>query len=288
MPARLIDLHTHSTASDGSASPSALLVMAKTMGLSALALTDHDTVAGIAEAATAAHRHGISFVPGVEISAEHDPGTMHILGLFINAECDTLTHVLRKYQQGRAERNSAMVAKLNQLGIQVTMAEWQKRASGTVGRPHLAGLLIEKGYVQGKQEAFAKYLAKGAAAYIDRLRLAPRAAIDAIHAAGGLAVLAHPVQLKYENHAQCERIVRGLSELGLDGIEAYHSDHNAQETRYFLDLARKHSLLPSGGSDFHGNVKPTIALGSGAGRNCRVPYEVFERLRDAAKKKSRE
>jgi len=285
MPARLIDLHTHSTASDGTASPSALVAMAKLVGLSALALTDHDTVAGIAEADAAAQVHGISFVPGVEISAQYDPGTMHILGLFIDADSEPLREVLARYQKGRAERNCAMVAKLNRLGIQVTMAEWTQRASGTVGRPHLAGLLVEKGCVQSKQEAFAKYLAKGASAYIDRQRLSPRAAIEAIHAASGVAVLAHPVQLRCENYAQCERIIKELRELGLDGIEVYHSEHNAQKTRYFAELARKMSLLPSGGSDFHGNVKPNIALGGGAGQNCRVPYQVYENLRDAATKR---
>ena len=281
---RFCDLHTHSLASDGTVSPAELIAMADRKRLAGVALTDHDTLAGLAEAARAAQQFpSLRFVPGIEVSASFPHGTLHILGLCFDPASPGLAHLAAELRGAREERNPKMIAKLQGLGVEVTLdelvAETARKAGPAspsqrvVGRAHLATLLVRKGYARSIPDAFARYLGVGAPAYVDKERLTPAQVIAGIHSGAGLAMLAHPVQLKYENFAQCERIVRSLMHAGLDGIEVYHSDHSDLETRFFLDLARRLNLAVSGGSDFHGSVKEDVRLG-----NPRVPADIMEAL----------
>ncbi len=274
----MIDLHTHSTASDGTYSPKDLVSLAVDIGLKALALTDHDTVEGLAEAARAAEELGLPFVPGVEISVRFEgAGHCHILGYFVDPASESLKKTLSLLQEARAERNRRMVEKLQALGVEITLAELEEKAGGgEVGRPHLAALLVEKGVVRTVEEAFEKFLKKGAPAYVPKARLSPEEAFSAIQAAGGLAVLAHPVHLKLSPSELADYVAR-LKDMGLAGLEAYYTDHSPEFTSFCLDLARRFDLVPTGGSDFHGHNKPDIKLGRGFG-NLRVPEECYHRL----------
>ncbi|MBC7784869.1 MAG: PHP domain-containing protein [Burkholderiales bacterium] len=273
-----VDLHCHSTASDGTLSPSEVVRLAKDNGLSAIALTDHDTIAGVAEAALTAQEMGIDFLAGIEISAEFpQPGTLHILGYGIDPHSPILRDLTTTLLAGRDNRNPKIVQKLNDLGVTITMAEVEAEAGGLViGRPHIAAVLLRKGYVSSIKQAFDKYLAQGAPAYFDKERLTPRQAIDLICQSGGVAVLAHPIQLRTENDAQLERVVKDLVDLGLAGIEVLHSDHDDAAAAKYRSLAVKYNLLQTGGSDFHGGNKPKITLGR-AGAN-RIPRELYESL----------
>lgn len=282
---RFVDLHTHSTASDGDLPPQEVVRLADAEGMAVVALTDHDTIAGLPQAAQAARVLEIRFVNGVEISAKFTGGTLHILGLGINPEDETLGATLNQLRRARDERNPKMIARLQQIGIDISMDELRRSAGSkgrrdsgvdgqpVVGRLHMAGLLLQKGYVNSIDEAFERYLGQGKAAYVDKEKLSPFQAIEAIHAAGGLAILAHPVELNCPNSAVLERVVRSLIDDGIDGIEVYHSAHDPIQTRMYLELARRYHLLVSGGSDFHGSAKPGVQIGY-----PRVPIEAVEQL----------
>ncbi len=269
MSRSLIDLHTHSTASDGSLSPSDLIDAAEAKRLALVALTDHDTTAGLAEAARRAELYPeLHFLPGIEISAVFQAGTLHILGLGIDPNAKPLLNLLSQLREAREERNPKIIAKLQALGLAIDMDDVlacvpgsHETASRIVSRVHIADALGRKGFVKNSKEAFDKYVGQGAAAFVDKEKLSPREAFDAIHSAGGAAVLAHPVQLHCSNSAQLKRILREFISAGLDGLECYHSDHTPELTRQYLDLARKLKLLITGGSDFHGRAKPAVMLG---------------------------
>lgn len=295
-----IDLHCHSTASDGRLSPTQVVEKAKAAGLKALALTDHDTVGGIAEFVKAGKSAGLETIPGVEVSAQWAKGTMHIVGLFVDPEHAEFRAFLKKLADGRKIRNPQIVKKLNEQGVQITMAEVEEEAGlkddgpgggaidKSVGRPHIASLLIKKGYVKDKQEAFDKYLAKGASCYVTRFVASPKESIAMIHASGGLAILAHPPYLKADDDADMDRIVCGLRTEGLDGIEVHYSTHTPEQTALCARLAEKYDLAPSGGSDFHGEPAggrggKTVELGTGIGNNLKIPYAVLENLKARAK-----
>ena len=278
MVSAYVDLHCHSTASDGTLPPREVVRLAKQSNLTALALTDHDTVAGCAEARDEAAKLAIDFVCGIEISAEYPPpGTMHILGYGVDPENPALKSLTETLIAGRDNRNPRIVAKLNEMGVAVTMKEWEDEAKGGVlGRPHLAAILARKGYVSSIKQAFDKYIGQGAPAYFDKERLTPRQALERIAASGGVAVLAHPIQLRTQNDAQLERVVKDLVDLGLAGIEVIHSDHDEAWVAKCTALADRFGLLKTGGSDFHGTNKKDIALGSARGR--RIPRDMFEAL----------
>ncbi len=281
----------HSTASDGTTPPQDLATLAKAAGVAAIALTDHDTTEGLPACAEACARQKIAFVPGIEVSADPGPppgepadspirrGTLHILGLFVRHDDPLLLAVRERMREARDSRNPAIVGKLNELGVSIRYEEVTTLAAtqGTqiIGRPHIAQVLVEKGYVKSVQDAFARYLRQGAPAYVRRDRLPADEAIDAIHHAGGLAIMAHPVQLGAADPDDLEHRVIRLKELGLDGIETRHSDHTANLVARFEALAAKLNLLTTGGSDFHGSRKP-VELGS-----QRVPMAVYERLQVA-------
>ena len=278
MISAFVDLHCHSTASDGTLPPREVVRLAKQSNLSALALIDHDTVAGCVDAADEARKVGVDFLCGIEISAEYPhPGTMHILGYGVDPQSPHLKNLTETLIAGRDNRNPRIVAKLNEMGVAVTMKEWEDEAKGAVvGRPHLAAILARKGYVSSIKQAFDKYIGQGAPAYFDKERLIPKQAIERISAASGLAVLAHPIQLRTTNDAQLERVVKDLVDLGMIGLEVIHSDHDAALVEKYTQLADRFGLLKTGGSDFHGTNKKDIELGNARGR--RVPREFYERL----------
>lgn len=286
------DLHTHSTASDGTVAPDQLPREAKAAGLVAFALTDHDTTAGLAACAAACLQIGIDFVPGIEVSADPGPhpekpaelgsfGTLHILGLFVKHDDPQLARIGQRMKQARDERNPAIVDRLREVGIDITYDDVEAiaAAQGTaiIGRPHIAQVLIEKGIVADVAEAFEKYLARSGKAYIRRDRLPAADAIEAIHHAGGLAVMAHPIQMGIKDDANLKAFIANLKDLGLDAIETHHSDHPPELVARYEQIASDLRLLTSGGSDYHGSRKP-IALGS-----TTITDEAYHRLRDAAR-----
>lgn len=264
-----IDLHAHTTASDGEHSPTTLVEKAAALGLEALAVTDHDTTAGVAEAIRAGQRLGIEIVPGIELSAEPPsaPGgsrsQCHILGLLIDPACPELLERLQSVIDHRNRRNALIVERMRgELKWDITLAEVERAAGGDViARPHFAKVMLEKGYVASVKEAFDVYLGKGGKAYVDRDRLTPAEAIALIHRAGGIASLAHPNNLKMPPD-ETESYVRGLQRIGLDALEARYNLHTAEDTARYLALANRLGLATTGGSDFHGlSVKPTVRLG---------------------------
>jgi predicted metal-dependent phosphoesterase TrpH len=278
MPARLVDLHCHSTASDGTLSPADVVRLAKELDLSAIALTDHDTTAGCAEAEAEARRAGIDFLCGIEISCHYPrPGTMHLLGYGIDSDHPALTRLTQTLIEGRDRRNSEMVRRLNDIGIPVTLDDVRNEAGGEViGRPHIAAALVRRGIVSNTGEAFRHYIGAGGSVWVDKEQLSPRQAIEMIHKAHGLAVLAHPTQLRKTNDAQLTCTIKDLVDMGLDGLEVIHSDHRESFVDKMMELAKRYGLLTTGGSDFHGAAKPYIQLGR-AGRR-RIPREFFDTL----------
>ena len=283
MGSQFVDLHCHSTASDGTLPPADVARLAQASGLSGLALTDHDTIGGVAEAAAEASRLGIEFLPGIEISAEYPhPGTMHILGYGVDPDSPSLRDLTRKLLEGRDNRNPRIVQRLQELGVAITMEEVEAQAgkdkdpASVVGRPHIAAILNRKGYVSSIKQAFDKYLAPGGLAYFDKERLRPQRAVEMIHESGGLPVLAHPVQLRTTSDAELERVVKDLADLGLSGLEIIHSDHTPDLVEKYTRLADRFGLLKTGGSDFHGSNKKDIDLGTARGR--RVPRELMDKL----------
>jgi hypothetical protein len=277
----LIDLHTHTTASDGTYSPKDLVRLAKDEGLKAVAVTDHDTIAGNEEALQAGEQFDFEVVPGVEISADAPFGSVHIVGLYIDPSNGEMEATLKELREFREERNRKMVKRLEELGVHITMEELAKEAGGDlIGRPHFAALLVKKGAVQDYHEAFDKYLKAGGQAYLDKKRLPVEDAIRMIHNAGGISILAHPYTLRRKDESRFEENVRYLVEKGIRGIEVYYTEHSAGEEALFADIARRYNLVISGGSDFHGEVKPDIRLGMGFG-NMRIPYRLLEDLKEA-------
>ena len=282
MSASAIDLHTHTTHSDGSASPEELIALACARRARAVAITDHDTVSAIVEARAAAVRLGIEFVAGIEISAEYSPGTMHILGYCIDDESTALALRLDELRRARENRNPQIASRLRSLGFDIRYDEVVELAGNqVVGRPHFARLMIQKGYVASMQEAFDRFLKKDAVAYVPKMRLSPRDSIALIHQAGGVAVLAHPYQLKLSSYEDLDRLVGELAGLGLDGIEAVYSRHSAAERKTYSEIAGRHGLLVTGGSDYHGSYKPDISIVTGLG-DLDVPYELLEALKARA------
>jgi predicted metal-dependent phosphoesterase TrpH len=273
----MIDLHVHSTFSDGSLTPEQLVDEAERIGLSALALTDHDSLGGIPRFLRAAAGRSVRAVPGVEISADFNPGTMHMLGYFVGHEDDGLERKLRRIREGREERNREILRRLNGLGFAITWEEVKSFAQeDVVGRPHFAQALIARGYVGGKDEAFDRYLGKGKPAYADRWRLNPEESVRMIRESGGVPVLAHPFTLQRKRE-ELWALVSSLREKGLEGVEVYYPEHTSELQSQYLALARSFGLVATGGSDFHGALAPDIRMGTGFG-SLRVPPEAVEQL----------
>jgi len=282
-PSERIDLHIHSTASDGSLSPSEILNRARDLNLKAIAITDHDTVEGSRAALRSGIPPTIQFLTGVEISATPPQGftvfgSFHILGYAIQLDHPVLNDMLNKQQEARRDRNPEILKRLCGLGVNIDMeALLAEFSDGQLGRPHIAQLMVRKGYVQSINEAFDKYIGKGKPAYVEKFSLDAATAIDMIQQAGGCSVLAHPSILKIQNRETFEALMISLKELGLRGLEVYYPEHTREDTDYFFDLSKRHGLLMTGGTDFHGAVNPDIEMGAGNG-NFRVPYELYESL----------
>ncbi len=280
---RRIDLHTHSFFSDGSMSPTELLFHAKEVGLSALALTDHDTVAGIPEAEKAAKKNGIEFVPGVEFSTE-GISQVHVLGYYIDHSNASLKEAFRLQQEERKENHCAYMKVLCAHGFPMTEEEVLAVAPfGGIGRAHYARVMVNKGYVASVQEAFDRYLGVGGPCYVKRNVIRPEEAIELIHRAGGVAFFAHPYQTKLSDE-DIFRLMKQLKEAGLDGIEGYYSEYTPEMGKQFRDMARSLDLLLSGGSDYHAKMKPHTELGSGIKGNLNVDYALLTPIRERAEK----
>jgi predicted metal-dependent phosphoesterase TrpH len=274
-----VDLHLHTTASDGVLSPSEIVRYAKAKGLQAIAITDHDTIDGCEEGLSEGKRIGFEVIPGIEISADHSPGSMHILGFFLDIRHPLLNERLEYLQKARAERNPKMVAKLNQLGIEVTYEEVLKASGGgQVGRPHFANVLLEKKIVKSFQEAFDRFLKKGAPAYVDKFRFTSKEALHFIHEAGGVAVLAHPNTLGVKGMTELEKVILRLVDEGLQGIEVYYPEHSAAEVALYKTLADRYHLLSTGGTDYHGIEKNELDIGVGRGE-MKLPYSIVENIK---------
>ncbi|MFH1147880.1 MAG: PHP domain-containing protein [Pseudomonadota bacterium] len=278
-----IDLHCHSTASDGSLSPGDLVRMGRDKGLKAIAITDHDTVEGVPAALEAGIELGFEVVPGVEISAEMSFGTMHILGYYVDHNAPGILVPLNTLQNSRETRNHEIVKKLRSMHMEITYDEVLGLAQdGQVGRPHFARLLLQKGFVSTIQDAFDNYLKKGRPAYVDKFRFDPAEAIRIIKDAGGMAVLAHPGSLR-KSPADLETLVSELKSAGLNGLEVIYSDHTNEQTRQYQKICSKFGLLATGGTDYHGSYKPEIAIGRGRG-GLRIPYELLAEMKKARQK----
>ena len=275
----MIDLHTHTNESDGTLSPQQLIEASQRIGLQALAITDHDTLAGYDLAVPHAPRAGIELVCGVELSINCSGRSIHLLVYFLR---NPPTHDFRQWllslQAGRRKRNEALVRKLCSQGMPITLEEVAAHGGRLLARPHFAAVMIEKGYAASRREAFDKYLDEAGSCYVSRQEPHFGEAMDRIRAAQGIAVLPHPsrIGLSWE---QLQPMVVDMCDLGLKGIEVYHSDHSPAETDFYLHLARKFGMAATGGSDFHGETKPGIALGTGKGSNLKLPYSILEELR---------
>lgn len=274
-----IDLHTHSTASDGTLTPSELVAQAAAMGLRAMALTDHDTIQGLPEACAAGRAWKIEVIGGCELSVNFPKGSMHILGLWLplrpirlQASLDTLTRL-------RKTRNETIIHNLNSHGVAITYDELERAAAGgTIGRPHIAQLLVSKGHALDMRDAFASWLRPGTKGYAPKEKFDPRQAIELLKAEGGTVILAHPCTLHLDEGG-LENVLRELKGWGLDGMEVYYSMHTQAQTTVYADLCRRLDLLESAGSDFHGDNKPNIALGRGKG-GLRPSYRLVERMKE--------
>ena len=283
-----IDLHIHSTASDGSFRPAEILDYAQKLNLAAIAITDHDSIDGSREALQIGIPPCLNFLTGVEISAAHPSffpgsGSFHILGYDIQLDNHDLNQELSKLQDARKNRNPAILDRLNELGLQISLDEVKQEAGdGQLGRPHIAYAMVKKGFVGSIDEAFDKYLGTGGPAYVDKYRIGCEQAINIILGAGGIPVLAHPALLNVENNQKLEALLQNLIKLGLAGIEVYYPGHSYQQIQEYKALAGKHGLLMTGGTDFHGTITPQIKMGSGKG-SLFIPYLLYEKLCSARK-----
>lgn len=278
MDTRKIDLHVHSTESDGTLTPTELAAEAKKAGLAAFALTDHDTVNGVAEAASAAAEYGIELIPGVELSTEYKEKEVHVVGLFLDTKNPLLLEHLARFRDSRDNRNQKMYQKLQEEGFDITEEALREMFPDSVlTRAHIARYLLEKGYIKSMSVAFEKYIGDGCRCCVPREKITPQEGVELIHAAGGKAILAHPI-LYHMSDARLKELITDCKKAGMEGIEAIYSTYQPGDERYIRKLAQEFDLKISGGSDFHGSNKPLIQLGSGMG-HMYVPYEVLEGFR---------
>lgn len=272
----MIDLHTHSRCSDGSETPERVVELAAAAGCSALALTDHDTLAGLPAAGAAAGRLGVRLVPGCEVSCAAPSGSAHVLCYFV--EAGPLVEELARLRSDRAERNAALFARLAELGLPATEQEVRAEAGGGegIGRPHVAAVLVRNGAVATIEEAFDRYLGKGAPAYVPKARVAVEEIARLANASGAVAALAHPLSLGLAG-ADLEATVADFAAAGLGGLECYYGRYDPPTRAALVELAGRHGLVPTGGSDFHGTYKADLAVCTGTG-DLSVPDEVLDRL----------
>jgi hypothetical protein len=274
----LIDLHSHTNESDGSCSPAELVEEAASAGVTVLGITDHDTFSGFDQASPVARGRGLELVCGIELSTKLHGHSVHLLGYFLKngGPADFRRWVL-DLQASRRERNVRLAARLRELGFDITLEEAEARGRGMTGRPHFAQIMLEKGYVSDIRQAFDDYLDESAIGYVYRREPEFAEGVEHIRNSGGIASLAHPIRVKGDVAAMMPELVAS----GMNAIEAYHSDHGPAETEAYVSLAKQYGLLVTGGSDFHGVVKPDVKLGTGENGNLHVPEDLLETLRRA-------
>jgi 3',5'-nucleoside bisphosphate phosphatase len=283
MEGPMIDLHTHTNRSDGTLSPEALVNRAVETGLSALGITDHDTFAGYDLAAPAARERGLELICGIELSTRPKsnggprPPSVHLLGYFLESAPAEFREWIQGMLESRHRRNVALIAKLRSLGIDITLEEVQAMGKHLTARPHFARVLLKKGYVRSLQEAFDVYLADEAKAAVAREEPPLLEAIERIRRSGGAASLAHPVRIPGGRDPRSfGRVLEELVPAGLNAIEVYHSEHTAEDVEMYRSIAREWNLIATGGSDFHGDNKPGIELGTGRNHNVRIDDSVLQ------------
>ena len=265
-----IDMHVHTTASDGTVSPKYVVSLAAMQGLKAIAITDHDTMAGIDEAGQAGELMGVTIIPGIEISTDYQGRDVHVLGYFLDEHSETLEQYEAWTREKRRERNEKILERLRKKGFDITQKQLEDENPGAVlGRPHIARKLVELGAAENVQEAFRKYLSKGRSCYVERERIPFQDAARLIKKCGGVAVLAHPLQYGFGKN-ELDTLVKTAAQCGFSGMEIYYTGYTQGDQKKLFDLAEKYTLLPTGGSDFHGDNKPGVQLGTGDG-NLSVP-----------------
>lgn len=273
----VIDLHSHSVLSDGSETPERVVELAGSAGCTAVALTDHDGLDGVPAAAAAARSFGIRLIPGCEVSCAWSGGSLHVLCYFIEPGTGPLQSELVRLREDRDRRNLRLVERLRELGVDLSYEEVEREAGGTgIGRPHFAAVLVRHGAASSAQDAFDRWLGTGRPAYLSKARVEPGAIASLAKASGGLAVLAHPLSLGLEP-GDLDRQVAALAEAGFEGLECYYGRYDEDTRRELVALARRHGLVPTGGSDFHGSYKPDLSMGTGTG-DLSVPDEVVAEL----------
>ncbi len=273
-----IDLHIHSTYSDGTMTPRDLVALAKKKGLRAISLTDHDTVEGIVEAISSCKGDDFEVISGIEIDAEYSGITIHILGYLFDPNNSALRKALKKLQDARNERNGRILLRLNKLGIDISETDLRNISRvGQTGRPHIAKMLLKKGVVKTIDEAFARFLRKGAVAYVPRFLYTAEEIFTLLRRAGGIGVLAHPLQIQHSG-LNITAAVEQLTILGMDGIETYYPTHSKKTRNILIKSAEACNLVLTGGSDYHGEIRPGTTLAGG--KNVTVPYELLEKMKN--------
>lgn len=283
-----VDLHAHTTESDGSYTPAELVALARHLALDALAITDHDTFSGYEKAVPFAHDLGLDLVRGIELNTRYFlegrnvRRSAHILAYFLNgAPGSVFTAWLEGEREARRSRNQSLIESLQKNGVNIELHEVEQRGKTLAGRPHFASILIEKGYVGSHEEAFHRYLGEQAPSFVERQSKSSENVIGIIREAGGVPVIAHPVRLRLDRAEERALILR-FKDAGLLGLEVYHSEHPPELQAYYRQLADELNLTPTGGSDFHGSAKPQIQLGTGDNGNLRIPAAFLAGLRIAA------
>ena len=273
---REIDLHVHTSVSDGTCTPREAVRRASELGLRAMAITDHDTIGGHAEAISAGMDYGVEVVQGIEVSTRYGVA-VHILGYYLEDLVPLLAGIINE----RNRRNEKIAALMAADGLPVRYAEMKRRFGEAIGRPHFGRLLVELGLADSVSDAFARYLNRDRRYFVPRRTVDIDTSVEAIVQSGGVPVLAHPFQYK-KNDAELRELIEHCMDHGLRGIECRYSGYDAEQVRYLENLAGEYGLLKTGGSDFHGENKPHISLGTGIGGELDVPYEWLEKLKEAA------
>jgi predicted metal-dependent phosphoesterase TrpH len=279
----MIDLHSHTDESDGTFTPEQLVAEAVRIGLSALAVTDHDTMRGYEVAVPYAQSAGLELICGIELSTRFGGASVHLLGYF---PCSQPPEEFREWLKfllaSRRDRNARLVDRLRALGVDITLPEVEARGRSLTGRPHFAKILVEKGYASDLQNAFDEFLDESAKGYVERHEVPIDEAIGRLVAAGGVASLAHPVRVAKNDWTRLTEYVEKFAGMGMRALEVYHSDHSPENVAFYLSLAKRFGLTPTGGSDFHGGNKPFISLGSGLRNNLAVPDSILTGLKECA------
>lgn len=282
MDHKIVDLHTHTTESDGSFTPEELILEAKRVGLSAIALTDHDSVSGIKKAAPLATELGIELIPGIELSTDYNGTEVHVVGLYVDIENEYFLAKLKEFRESRDSRNVIIVENLQKEGFAITMEELvAENPDCVITRANIARFLYEHGMIPTIQTAFEKYIGDKCKCYVNRFKITPMDAVRLIKEAGGTAILAHPL-LYHMSNATLQKLIDEMKTAGLDGIESIYCTYTPSEEREMKKLAAENNLLISGGSDFHGTTKPKLNLGTGYGK-LYIPYDILETIKNSRK-----